>query len=90
MGTSSIHLRCNWVPERGVDGISVWGRNTIIAFWSSGGGVGGGGGGEERNGEGRGFVMGFLEIGSSIAVFDFDDRDIIFVLDFPKPIRLPD
>ena len=54
-----------------------------------GGGVGGGGGGE-RNGEGRGFEMGFLEIGSSIAVFDFDDRDIIFVLDFPKPIRLPD
>ena len=41
---------CNWVLERGVDGISVWGRNTIIAFWSSGGGGWGrgwGGGGRE-------------------------------------------
>ena len=34
--------------------------------------------------------MRFLKIGSSIAVFDFDESGIVFFLDFTKLIRLPD
>ncbi len=50
---------------------------------------GGSGCGSKRRWKCCGFERWFLKIGSSVAVFDFDESGIFFFLYFPKLIRLP-